>query len=66
MSYKVNYYKLAIMEDGHLGNISQGAGYIFTDKTIQEIPAMLNEYLKKDKCAGVITKVEDLGGVCIN
>jgi len=65
MSYKVNYYTLAIMKDETLGNIKQEAGHVFTDYEIELIPEKLNEHLKPKKRIGVITKIEDVKGVCI-
>ena len=68
MSYKVTYYKLGISVGGSIGNISQGGGHIFTDCKIEDIPAELNKYLAtigKFGYVGVITSIEDVGGVCI-
>lgn len=65
MSYKVNYYTLAIMSDDKIGNIKQETGHVFTDTKIEDIPAKLNEHLKPKKRVGVIEKIEDMKGVCI-
>jgi hypothetical protein len=65
MAYKVDYYKLSIMNDGHIGNINQGVGHIFTDSDIENIPQLLNDYLKPKKYVGIITKIESVGGVCL-
>lgn len=65
MSYKVNYYTLALMPDGKAGNIRQSAGHVFTDRDIADIPAALNEYLKIKEQVGIIEKIEKVGGACI-
>lgn len=65
MAYKVDYYKLSIMDDGRIGNINQGVGHIFTDSLIENIPQVLNDYLKPKKYVAIITKIENVGGVCL-
>ena len=65
MSYKVNYYTLAKMEDGRIGNIRQSTGHLFTDKEISEIPKALDDYLKKSNKVGVIEKIENVKGFCL-
>lgn len=62
MSYKVSYYTLALMGNKGIGNINQGSGHVFTDKSIMEIPDALNEYLKPKERVGVVSKIEDVGG----
>ncbi len=66
MSYKVNYYTLVKTEDGRTGNIKQESGHFFTDNKIEEIPKILNDYLEAKKRVGVVTKIEDVKGACIN
>jgi hypothetical protein len=65
MSYKVNYYTLAKMSDGRTGNLEQDRGQFYTDLTIENIPKRLNEYLEPKKQIGIITKIEDVEGVCL-
>lgn len=65
MSYKVNYHTLAIMSDGHIGNVNQGLGHVFTDNDITDIPDILNKFLLAKKQIGVIDKIEDVKGYCI-
>ena len=65
MAYKVNYYTLAILADGGIGNIRMSTGHVYTDKNIADIPAALNEYLKHKERVGIIEKIETVGGVCI-
>lgn len=69
MSYKVNYYTLAILKDGTIGNILQYRGHVFTDLPIEKIPSSLDEMLgkgDKHKYVGVIENIEDVGGQCLS
>ena len=65
MSYKVNYYTLAKMEDGRSGNIKQESSHFFTDSKIEDIPNVLNKYLEPKKRIGIIEKIEDVKGLCL-
>lgn len=65
MSYKVNYYTLAKMNDGKNGNIIQDTNHFFTDLKIEDIPKKLNEYLEPKKQIGVIEKIENVKGICL-
>ena len=65
MSYKVNYYALAKMEDGRIGILKQVSGHFFTDSKIEEIPNILNKYLEPKKRIGIIEKIEDVKGLCL-
>lgn len=65
MSYKVNYYTLAKMGDGKIGNVQQDCGHFFTDSKIEDIPKKLNDYLEQKKLIGVIEKIEDVKGICL-
>jgi len=65
MSYKVNYYTLAINKEGKVGNIKQEVGTVYTDREIKDIPEILNKHLKKDSRQGFITNIEEVRGVCI-
>lgn len=65
MSYKVNYYTLALFEDGHVGNIEQSRGHFFTDVKIEDIPETINSSLKSKNLIARIIKVEDVGGRCL-
>lgn len=65
MSYKVNYYTLAIMNDGRTGNIKQDTGHFFTDKPIEDIPTIINDKLMPKKQVAVVVKIEDVKGFCI-
>ena len=65
MSYKVEYYTLAKMPDGRVGNIKQSSKHCFTDIEISMIPEALEKHLEKDKLVAIIQKIEDVGGVCI-
>ena len=62
MSYKVNYYTLAKLPEGKIGNIKQNDGHFYTDSKIEEIPIVLNKYLEEKNKVGVILKIEDVGG----
>lgn len=66
MSYKVDYYTLALMKDGTAGNIKQGTGTVYTDNDIELIPLTLNEHLRSKKRIGVVTKIEEVEGECIS
>jgi len=65
MSYKVNYYTIAKMDDGSTGNVKQSTGHFYTDSPITDIPSVLNTYLETKKRKGIITKIEDVQGVCL-
>lgn len=65
MSYKVNYYTLAKMDDGRIGNIKQSTDHAFTDCVIEKIPERLNEFLAEKKRVAVIEKIENVGGCCV-
>jgi len=65
MAYKVDYDTLAIMEDGHIGNLSQGTGVIYTNTEIYEIPKLLDRHLKNKKQVGHIIQISRLKGDCI-
>ena len=66
MSYKVDYYTLAIMDDGSNGNIKMGDGTIYTGKNLAAIPVLLDEYLKNSKLSSVITSIVKVDGECLN
>lgn len=66
MSYKVDYYTLARMDDGRIGNMRQSVGHFFTDLNIEEIPTAINRHLEMKKQVAVIVKIEDVKGICIN
>lgn len=57
MSYKVNYYTLAKIADGRVGNVEQDRGHFFTDSKIEDIPKILNDYLEPKKKIGIIDKI---------
>lgn len=65
MIYKVKYYKLAIMKDGRIGNISQGqaTGYMNTD--IEYIQDTLNYHLELRKQAAVVTSIKSVSGTIL-
>ena len=65
MSYQVNYYTLALMQDQSVGNIAQTTGVMFTDTDIEKIPELLNSHLANKKLTSVITKIEYIKGKCI-
>jgi len=65
MSYKVNYYTLAVSRDGVVGNIAQSYDEVYTNEAIINIPSLLEKYLKEKRKVGVITKITELGGICI-
>ena len=65
MSYKVSYYKLALMDDGTTGNIRQGSGIAYTDKPIEKIPESLNKHLKDKKRIAVIQEIVKVEGWCL-
>lgn len=65
MSYKVEYYKLALMGDGTHGNIIQGSGTAYTDEPIERIPTLINDYLKKENRVSVVTNIERVKGKCL-
>ena len=62
MVYKVNYYTLALFDDGTTGNVTQSRGHFYTSINIDEISRTINEKRKKDKLFVVITKIEEVGG----
>jgi hypothetical protein len=47
--YKVQYTKLAKMNDGTVGNISQGVGFAYMDCTLSEIEAKLQADLMAEE-----------------
>lgn len=67
MAYKVIFYTLATLGDGKIGNLRQGDGVIYTDKSIEEIPtAVNNDLLARGKeQVGIITSIEETKGHCI-
>lgn len=65
MSYKVEYDTVALFNDGAYGNVRQDSGHIYTDAKIEEIQNKLDEFLKPEKRAAIITKIVDVGGNCI-
>jgi hypothetical protein len=66
MSYKVDFYTLAKMNDEETGNIRQSTGHCFTDAEIDEIPSVLNKYLEPKKQVAVILKIENLNGFVLS
>lgn len=60
--YKVEYFTLALMEDGTSGNIHQGRGVCYTDLELADVESALNRYLKTRRRCGVVTRVEKVDG----
>ena len=65
MAYKVNYYKLAKMKDGSIGNIPQGHGVVYTDSEIKIIEFVINKRLEEKKQICVVQSIEKIEGSCI-
>lgn len=65
MTYKVDYYTLAIIKDKRIGNINQGNGTIYTDSNIAAIPEILDNHLKFEKKVGIITNIKKVNGKCL-
>jgi hypothetical protein len=65
MSYKVDYYTLALMDDGTNGNILQEHGTVYTDAPIEQIPTILNDHLQDKKRMGVVKTIIKVEGECI-
>lgn len=62
MAYKVEYYTLAKLNDGGIGNVLQTKGTCYTGSPISEIEHKLNEQLDEKKQICVIEKIETVTG----
>ena len=65
--YKVDYYKLSILKDESIGNISQGNATAYMDCLIQDIPIKLKQHginINK-KYYPIITNIEKIEGLII-
>lgn len=64
--YKVNYYTLAICDDGSVGNVRQYSDVWYTEQKIEEIPKELQRAINLRKGANkyvpVITNIESIEG----
>jgi len=60
--FKVEYEKLAILENGDIGNIVQGYGTAYLDCHISEIDELLSNQLIHDNVSPVIGKVTKIKG----
>lgn len=67
MSYVVDYYTLAKLPNGKVGNVKQNLNVLqlFTDAAIENIPSTLNKYLESKKLVGVIIRIEFRQGICL-
>jgi len=63
--YKVNYYTLALMNDGTNGNINMGNGIAYMQAPIEKIPTLLNDHLDSKKRIGIVTEIKKVEGECI-
>ena len=63
--YKVNYYTLAVMADGHKGNILQTRDTVYTDLDISEIFSSLEKRLSIKKLYPVIENIALIEGEII-
>ena len=63
--YKVNYHRLALMADGHRGNILQTRGVVYTDLDVSVIFPSLEKMLSIKKLYPVIENIALIDGEII-
>jgi hypothetical protein len=60
--WKVEYIKLAYLDDDRVGNVSQGNGTAYMECALESVPVLLMEYLKDKNLYPAIQKSERIDG----